>query len=73
MRSALRFPRSVPADILEWSRFFEGTALPMIYTGNGVPTIAADPGSLYLNKQGGAGTTLYVKESGTDETGWIAK
>ena len=71
--SALRLFRSIPADVLEWARFFEGTALPYIYTGNGPPTISALPGSLYLNKQGGAGVTLYVKESGTDASGWIGK
>ena len=34
---------------------------------------AAPPGSLYLRKSGGAATTLYVKESGYQKTGWIAK
>ncbi len=27
-------------------------------------------GSIYLRTDGGAGTTLYVKESGTGNTGW---
>jgi hypothetical protein len=44
-----------------------------IVTGHGPPTIAAPPGSLYLNLDGGAGTTLYVKESGTNNSGWQAK
>lgn len=38
---------------------------------NGVVT--ASPGSLYTNTSGGANTTLYVKESGTGNTGWVAK
>lgn len=30
-------------------------------------------GSLYTNTVGGAGTTLWIKESGTGNTGWVAK
>jgi hypothetical protein len=41
-----------------------------VYNGYGVPTIAAGVGSLYLRLDGGANTTLYVKEAtGT----WTAK
>jgi hypothetical protein len=35
--------------------------------------LTAPPGSLYTNTNGGAGTTLYVKQSGTGNTGWVAK
>ena len=35
--------------------------------------IVADVGALFLRKDGGASTTLYVKESGTGATGWVAK
>lgn len=44
-------------------------------TGAGTPegAIAAAVGSLYTNTTGGAGTTLYVKESGVGSTGWVAK
>lgn len=43
--------------------------------GNGAPenVITAPIGSMYLRANGGASTTLYVKESGTGNTGWIAK
>ena len=46
-----------------------------IIGGNGSPegSIAAEPGSMYLRENGGANTTLYIKESGTGNTGWIAK
>jgi hypothetical protein len=46
-----------------------------ILTGSGTPegSIVAVVGSLYLRTNGGANTTLYVKESGTGNTGWIAK
>ena len=44
-------------------------------TGAGSPegVITAPVGSLYTRTDGGANTTLYVKESGTGNTGWVAK
>lgn len=44
-------------------------------SGAGSPetVVTAPVGSLYTRTDGGAGTTLYVKESGTGNTGWIAK
>ncbi|MBV7531756.1 hypothetical protein [Chitinophaga sp. sic0106] len=44
-------------------------------TGTGAPegVVSAPVGSLYTRTDGGPGTTLYVKESGTDATGWVAK
>lgn len=52
-----------------------GAAGPKIRSGTGSPeaAVTGNPGDLYLNKSGGASTTLYVKESGTGNTGWIAK
>jgi hypothetical protein len=46
-----------------------------IYTGTGTPESSqtADVGSIFLRRDGGASTTLYVKESGTGNTGWVAK
>ena len=46
-----------------------------IQTGAGSPetVITATVGSLWLRTDGGAGTTLYVKETGTGNTGWAAK
>ncbi|MFP1634078.1 hypothetical protein ACLB6G_20300 [Zhengella sp. ZM62] len=42
--------------------------------GSGTPesNVAAPVGTMYLRTDGGAGTTLYVKESGTGNTGWAA-
>lgn len=48
---------------------------------NQVGTVAGDPegavtapvGTLLTRSDGGAATTLYVKESGTGNTGWAAK
>ena len=47
----------------------------LILSGAGDPNGAAlaPVGSLYLRSDGGAGTTLYVKESGTGSSGWVAK
>jgi hypothetical protein len=44
-------------------------------SGSGSPegVLTAPIGSLYTRTDGGASTTLYVKESGTGNTGWIAK
>lgn len=46
-----------------------------VATGTGSPNgvVTAAVGALYVDTAGGAGTTLYVKESGTGNTGWVAK
>lgn len=47
-----------------------------IYSGNGSPNgrIPGDVGSIYLRRDGGIGSTFYVKESGGSGTsGWTAK
>lgn len=44
-------------------------------TGTGTPegAVTAPVGSLFTRTDGGANTTLYVKESGAGNTGWVAK
>jgi hypothetical protein len=46
-----------------------------VITGTGSPegAVTAPVGSMYTRADGGAGTTLYIKESGTGNTGWVAK
>jgi hypothetical protein len=46
-----------------------------IRSGSGSPeaVVTANVGSAWLRTDGGASTTLYVKESGTGNTGWVAK
>lgn len=46
-----------------------------LFNGTGSPegVVTASVGSLYSRKDGGANTTLYVKETGTGNTGWVAK
>jgi hypothetical protein len=42
-------------------------------TGSPEGVVAAQIGSLYSRTDGGATTSLYVKTSGTGNTGWTAK
>ena len=53
------------------------TGAPIWTSGTGNPNgvVKAAVGSLYTRLDGGAGSTLYVKESGnaTTNTGWVAK
>ena len=46
-----------------------------IYSGTGSPesVVTARVGSIFLRRDGAAGTTLYVKQSGTGNTGWVGK
>jgi hypothetical protein len=47
-----------------------------IHSGTGSPegTVTGNVGDLYLRTDGGAGTTMYVKESGAaTNTGWVGK
>ncbi|ORA05790.1 hypothetical protein BST17_08520 [Mycolicibacterium bacteremicum] len=48
---------------------------PQIIPGTGTPegAVTAPVGSLFLRSDGGAGTSHYVKESGSGNTGWVAK
>lgn len=46
-----------------------------ILVGDGTPegNVSAPRGSTYHRRDGGAGSSFYVKESGTGSTGWAAK
>jgi len=63
----------IQADADKGIRF--GSSGPEIVSGSGSPesSVTAPVGSLYLRTDGGASTTLYVKESGSGNTGWVAK
>lgn len=62
---------------IEWTRYFNAVvaAATQILSGTGSPEtiVTAVVGTLYLRTDGGVGTTLYVKESGTGNVGWVAK
>ena len=51
------------------------SGLLFVWSLNGTPegSLAAPVGSVYLNTAGGAGTVLYIKQTGTGNTGWGAK
>lgn len=68
IRSLYDFLRRVVASVntLEDSRVLRGSGTPE-------GAVVAGVGALYVRTDGGAGTTLYVKESGTGNTGWAAK
>lgn len=70
-----------PNDEYKWDLFIKNlNAQEVHYVNNGVLWVvgAGDPesvvtapvGSLYSRTDGGSGTSLYVKESGTGNTGW---
>jgi hypothetical protein len=52
-----------------------GSRGPLISAGTGDPNgvVTSVVGGLYLRVDGGVGSSLYVKESGTGNTGWVAK
>lgn len=63
-------------DSIEWrADKFKFNNGPELFTGTGSPegVVTAPVGSLYLNVAGGAGTTLFVKQSGIGNTGWAGK
>jgi hypothetical protein len=55
--------------------FRPGTGAAIWTSGTSSPegVLTAPVGSFYTRTDGGAGTTLYIKESGTGNTGWVAK
>ena len=56
-------------------QFRVGIIQANVLNGVGSPegVVTAPVGTLYTRSDGGTGTTLYVKESGTGNTGWVAK
>lgn len=49
--------------------------IPYVSRGDGSPegVVSGRVGAVYYRRDGGTGTTLYVKETGTGNTGWVAK
>lgn len=52
-----------------------GATAAKFTSGSGTPesVVTAPIGSIYMRTDGGAGTSLYIKESGAGNTGWVAK
>ena len=61
--------RSSAADV------YTQRVMTNVIEGTGSPNsvVSARVGTLYVDRSGGTSTTLYVKESGTGNTGWVAK
>ena len=57
------------------TRVLLGSANRSISSGSGSPegVLTASPGAIYINTDGGTKTSMYVKESGTGNTGWVGK
>jgi hypothetical protein len=62
-----------PTNVGLRENLLDGNIKFNISTGSPEGVVTASVGSLYLRSNGGANTTLYVKESGTGNTGWVAK
>ena len=56
----------------ELTAFFHANARLKAGTGSPEGVVASSVGTIYVRTDGGVGTTLYTKESGTGNTGWIA-
>ncbi|MDD3581750.1 MAG: hypothetical protein PHW74_12100 [Desulfobacca sp.] len=64
---------NLPAGYIE---YLAGTPdLPLLIRVTGTPegAVRAPVGCMALRRDGGVGTTLYIKESGSGNTGWVAK
>ena len=59
----------------KFARVAGGATTPAVYVCTGTPEsmIAAPIGSTAMRIDGGASTAIYAKESGTGNTGWVAK
>lgn len=66
--SSLRINRSYVV-----SRYYTATVFDSAGAGSPEGVVAAGIGSTYRRTDGGSATTFYVKESGTGNTGWVAK
>jgi len=71
---SIKAPVSMPKTDREFMAWLRAAFDERLQFGEGVPAIVADVGTLYMRTDGGANTTLYVKESGNGlSTGWVAK
>lgn len=68
-----------PGASINWNKIdFRGSPFvrtDLFKSGTGSPegAVIGRVGAIYQRTDGGANTTLYVKESGTGNTGWVAK
>jgi hypothetical protein len=71
--TTLRHP-TLRKDEAGWYLVDQGRKVRLPTSGAGTPegNVAAPVGALYTRTDGGSGSTLYVKESGTGTSGWRA-
>jgi hypothetical protein len=55
------------------TRYYNSTVADFVGSGSPEGVLTAGIGSTYRRTDGGAGTSFYVKESGTGNTGWVGK
>jgi hypothetical protein len=72
---SLKSPAAMPKNDREFQHWCRQSYDEGVLSGTGSPegVVTARVGTLYRRLDGGANTTLYVKESGTGDTGWVAK
>lgn len=73
---SLKPPVTMPTNDRDFQRWCRQTYDLRVQFGEGSPqsVLIANRGTLYLRTDGGAGTTLYVKEADDGlNTGWAAK
>jgi hypothetical protein len=69
-------PRIAEAQARDWMSKMKDALDERFTFGEGSPegVVTANPGKIYINTDGGAGTTFWVKETGVNtNTGWDAK
>lgn len=66
--------RQFLSDIFSRRFYLGSTTGPFLSTGTGTPesVVTAPVGSMYLRDDGGTNTTIYRKEVGSGNTGWVA-
>lgn len=72
---AIKAPLTLPKTDREFQSWLQAAHDLRVKFGTGSPegVVVADRGNLYLRTDGGASTTLYVKEAGDGlATGWAA-
>lgn len=68
-------PRNVDPATRDWMSKLKDALDERFKTGEGSPegVVTANPGCIFQRTDGGASTSLYIKTSGTGNTGWTAK
>lgn len=72
---ALKAPAQMPQTDREFMRWLQSSYDLRVKFGTGSPAavVVADRGTIYMRTDGGASTTMYIKESGDGTSaGWRA-